>query len=334
MPKGRIYRSKCSKCLQTHEKPTGRHCQWVDVPEEQQTAPAEQAVDLTAALQHIVTTIEGLGERMSAVERNADNRQSMPISDPQLDTSGEAAGIAEPRDSDIPSVAELRRSTALNRQVQKQLAELEFGDEAADLQLGATGQRLRGKKSGAARTVQDTIVNDIDWPHFHIYSPPGAQPMTFERLSVPEFAYGYLHMVDQQGAKFDREVMWDLLNLIMEDAAEFPWANVKNFFWILGSHVENDRAKWSDNDLVQRLRTKYAQKYEVVGKKATPTTTDKPRYCGPFQTGQCQEKGDHAGLRHICAHCLRVKAAPYPHPEKDCRRKLSGEVSKNEKGGD
>ena len=292
-----------------------------------------QPNELTAAVQKIAATVDKLTDRMSAMEREKTT--------PTNDGADEAQPIGieiEPKNqqlsnADIPSVSELRRNTALNREVQRRLAELDFTDDFAEPQLGATNQRPRGKRSGAARTVQDTIINDIDWPHFHIYSPPGTEPMTFSQLSIAEFVYGYLLMVDQQGAKFDREIMWSLLRNIMEDATEYPWALLKNFFWILGSNVENDRMKWSDTQAIEHLRYKYAQKYELPAKKAQTSATEKLKYCGPYQSGSCAEKGDHAGLRHICGYCYRTKSSPYPHPERDCRRKTSNEAPKNEKGG-
>ena len=81
--------------------------------------------------------------------------------------------------------------------------------------------------------------------------------MTFDNLSIQEFTYGYMQMIDQPGAKFDRGVMWDLLKEIMEDAVEFPWSNVRNFFWIVGSQVENDRLDWADVLKIKRLRAKH-----------------------------------------------------------------------------
>ena len=104
---------------------------------------------------------------------------------------------------------------------------------------GATSSRARGKRSGAARTVRDTIVHDIDWPHFHIYTAPGEEPMTFQRLSVQEFVYGFMHMIDQPDSRLDKQIMWDILKGMMEDATEYPWHNVRNFYWVVGSHVEN-----------------------------------------------------------------------------------------------
>ena len=88
----------------------------------------------------------------------------------------------------------------------RRLAEMDLEDDIDGEHR--QGARRRGKKSGAARTVQDTVLRDIDWLHFHIYTPPGAEPMTFPRLSVQEFVYGFQHMVDQPDARLDRSVMW------------------------------------------------------------------------------------------------------------------------------
>ena len=289
--------------------------------------------------------MDKFGERMGDMEKAAQ-------SPPSRATSGEANGIggteqnemngeiqhqrrADPAPLDIPSVRQLRRDYDVEREVNRRLAELDIEDGDMEPPRTAT-HRARGKRSGAARTVQDKVVRDIDWPHFHIYTPPGAEPMTFLALSIPEFTYGFLHMIDQPDANFDRRVMWDLLKAVMEDAVEYPWENVKNFFWILGSHVENDRLQWGDVEQIAKLRAKHAQKYEVVKPKPaiSAPTAGKIRYCGPYQTGACTESGDHAGQRHVCGHCYRVKAATYPHPESECRRKALAEQPKNGRGGE
>ena len=235
----------------------------------------------------------------------------------------------------IPSMQQLRRDIEIGREVNRRLAEMGLQDDL-DEPMRTASQRSRGKRSGAARTVQDSVINDIDWPHFHIYSQPGADPMTYTRLTVPEFVYGFLHMVDQPESKFDRQVMWDILKAMMEDATEYPWPNVRNYFWIVGSHVENDRLKWSDHDEIQRLRAKHAQKHELVAIKASTTArpTEKLRCCGPYQKGQCPEKFEHGGFKHICAYCYRTKSTPYPHSELNCRRKNTDEQPKNVKGGE
>ena len=292
---------------------------------------------LAAALLKLTDQMAAFGNRMGDMEKRFDERTAEAIADEHFDSEDESS----PRPSTsrgaaaIPSTTELRRDYEVGRELNRRLAELEAEDDLAGNPRPA-GIRTRGKRSGAARTVQDTVKRDIDWPHFHIYTAPGAEPMTYERLSVQEFVFGFMHMVDQQDAKLDRAVMWTILKGIVEDATEFPWDNVKNFYWILASHVENDRMGWADHDQIQRLRVKHAQKHDIPAKKQPEqqTSAEKLRYCGPYQRGACQERGDHAGQKHMCAFCYRAKGTAFPHPEVECRRKSSEEASKNGRGGE
>ena len=339
MPRNRVY--KCSACSRSHERPTGKHCQWVEA--QQPATPStnepqqENNSDLAAAMATLTATIAEMGKRLADRDERPETNHTVEVESEQEESDEEpvdSPSSQQPRD-DIPSLQELRRNYVVGREVNRRLEELENEQELAGAN-GLSSQRVRGKRSGAARTVRDTIINDIDWPHFHIYSPPGEEPMTFQHLLVQEFVYGFQHMVDQPDSHLDRQVMWDMLKYMMEDTIEYPWHNVWNFYWIVGSHVENDRLRWSDDRLIQRLRVKHAQKHDPLPVKQTakkPTETDKLRYCAQYQKGGCPEKGDHAGQKHMCAFCYRIKGTPYPHPECECRRK-SGEQPKNFKGGE
>ena len=333
-PKSRIY--KCTACARSHERPTGKHCQWQHLEQQDDQGQRETWAEPDI---NLARTLKGLQDQMDAL-----SQQVGGLWQPASDGSSAGAALQPERgasvqtptqdDPEIPSVCDLRRDYCVEREVNRRLAELDMDDDMLEPPRQGS-RRVRGKWSGAARTVQDKVVRDIDWPHFHIYTQPGTEPMTYECLSIPEFTYGFLHMVDQPDASFDRGVMWDLLKIVMEDASEYPWENVRSFFWVVGSHVENDRMEWSDTASIAKLRVKHSQKHEIVLKPmAAAATQKKVRYCGPFQKGSCPEKGDHAGLRHICAYCYRVKAAPYPHPEAECRRKSTGEPTKNVSGGE
>ena len=339
MPKTRIY--KCNACNRSHERPTGKHCQWLEqeerVLETEETPPPAENSGLAAALQNLTKQMTTMGDRLGSMEKRfderpaaRDGREHIEVDEGQQPTPGTSREVR-----DVPSPRELRRDYEVGRELNRRLPELE-----AENDFAATArqpfQRTRGKRSGAARTVQDTVKRDIDWPHFHIYTAPGADPMTFERLSVQEFVFGYMLMVDQRDSKLDRAVMWNVLKGIVEDATEYPWHNVKNFYWILASHVENERMEWTDDAEIHKLRAKHAQKYEAPNTQqpVQSTQAEKLRYCGPYQKGTCQEKADHAGQKHMCAFCYRAKGAAYPHPELECRRKTSEEASKNGRGGE
>ena len=336
MPRTRVY--KCNTCHRAHEKPTGKNCQWQGTgQDEQQNGIAENPDELTGAIRKLKATIATMGQRLGQVEKKIEDKTSEaaavdpeesddePIELPQTDNAAK----------DIQSARDLRRDYDIGREINRRLAELEAEDDiVGSTRTGST--RHRGKRSGAARTVQDTVKRDIDWPHFHIYTAPGAEPRTFEGLSVQEFVYGFMHMIDQPDARLDRNIMWDILKNMMEDATEYPWQNVRDFYWVVASHVENDRMEWANADSIHKLRGKHAQKHEIVNKKQAtqPAPQEKLRYCGPYQRGACQERGDHAGQKHMCAFCYRAKGTPYPHPEAECRRKNGDELPKNARGGE
>ena len=277
-----------------------------------------------------------MGNHLGSMEKRFDERKAGPDGGEHVDDDeGQQPSPGTSRDvPDVLSPRELRLNYEVGRELHRRLEELEAEDDFAGTSRQPS-QRTRGKRYGAARTVQDTVRRDIDWPHFHIYTVPGAEPMTFERLSVQEFVFGYMLMVDQRDSKLVRAVMWNVLREFVEDATEYPWHNVKNLYWILASHVENERMEWSDDVEIHKLRVKHAQKHDASTTKqpVQPTQPEKLRYCGLYQKGTCQEKGDHAGQNHMCAFCYRAKGTAYPHPELECRCKTSEEASKNGRGG-
>ena len=331
MLKARNY--KCSTCARYHARPTGKNCQWANMELQQEPEVAEtHSPELAQTLLAITTQMDALSKKMEAMENRT------PATTPDTGIAGiqvEQAAVSTtepPQRTEVPSTNELRRDYDVGREVNRRLAEMDLLDDTTDTQRSGT-PRLRGKRSGAARTVQDTIVHDIYWPHFHIYTPPGAEPMTYPALSILEFTYGYMHMVDQPDSKLNRQVMWEILKDLMEDAVEYPWQNVKN---LAGSHVENDRMEWSDTEKIGKLRVKNSQKHETVNNPASQQTQSGERLkpCAPYQQGTCTEKADHGGLKHMCANCYKVKSVPYPHPEMNCRRKNTTEQPKNGKGGE
>ena len=118
--------------------------------------------------------MEDMGRRMGAIE-TAEKPEAAQPPPQELDEQAEVqetAGAAREHDSVIPSVRDLRRDYRLGREVSRRLAELDFDEDFTDPPRNASA-RVRGKRSGAARTVQDKVLRDVDWPHFHIYTPRG-----------------------------------------------------------------------------------------------------------------------------------------------------------------
>ena len=297
----------------THEKT-------LPIGTDREAEPEQHMGELVQALSGLRDQMDAMGQRMGAMEQSIEEvANTSTAAEPQHTPAVNVAATANSAGhSDIPSVTELRTDQRLNREVNRRIAELKLEDELTD--NSRTGSsRSRGKRSGAARTVQDTIGQDIDWPHFHIYSAPGAEPMTYDNLSITEFTYGYLHMVDRPDSKFERQVMWDLLKAIMEDAAEYPWPNVKNFFFIVGSKVENARLEWADSANIAKLRAKHAQKHIVV--KKAPAQSSPPPQTADFTKRVNVLRRVTTPALSICA---RSAIARRPPPIRT-RKRIAGE---------
>ena len=50
------------------------------------------------------------------------------------------------------------------------------------------------------------------------------------------------------------------LRMLMGDACDFPWSNVRNFHGIVLSQLEMDRITWGDQDRIGELWQTYVQR--------------------------------------------------------------------------
>ncbi len=56
---------------------------------------------------------------------------------------------------------------------------------------------LFSRKSGRDKTALDAVFHELDWPHFYV-STTAHRPATYDGLSVEEFVYGYLCVVEHE----------------------------------------------------------------------------------------------------------------------------------------
>jgi hypothetical protein len=203
-------------------------------------------------------------------------------------------------------------------------------DEDHDQQ---TATRNRGKKSGRSKIVNDVIIRDIDWPHYHVYMGPNHAPATYEELSIPEFVYGYVcQLLDGKNNAKTKTIQLSYLRDIMREATDHPWANVRNFHGIVLSQMEMARLSWTDDDAIRNLRDTYVTRAPQLTAMHADSKGVNKRYCLMYQDGRCkQAASEHTSTRgavhHICAFCYRATGNAYQHAEKDCIRKVKS--SKN-----
>ena len=110
----------------------------------------------------------------------------------------------------------LRTNLRLMAQAASRLARLE-GDEADD-DIDQYIPRNRGKKPGSLRVATDLVKHSIDWPHMHVRRMVQGKRKTlaYAELSVEEFVYGFLTMLENPDCKMDMRTMIKLLRILMQ----------------------------------------------------------------------------------------------------------------------
>ena len=231
------------------------------------------------------------------------------------------------RDGRVPSVSSLRQDRHIDQCVARRLAELGIHDDYYEIDSEST-KRKRGKRSGISRTVEDMVVNEIDWPHFYVYRGQERKPIQYAQITQSEFMYGFLAMLDNPRNTMDKEIMLALLKDLMLDASQYGWTHIRSYYSMLASGVEMARYSWSDTAQIAELRMQFAQRPMFGSQQRQPYNSRQPnpqgnvRICIPFQSDTCPHFGAHDGYNHACAFCFANTGMLFNHKERDCRRKL------------
>ena len=140
-----------------------------------------------------------------------EERPSQPHPDP-------AAEGSEDEDSTEATPRLLLQDDSLQNKVRARLADLHVATDDTDSDdpesQRPTARNSAGKhpkRSGRAKTADDVIIREIDWPHFYIFRGPNRRPAKYEDLSLAEFVSGYLSMViEGRGSGSGRSLHPDL----------------------------------------------------------------------------------------------------------------------------
>lgn len=321
----------CRKCGGSHLPPTGKKCSCRPDNDQEEQSTAEQLQIMMAMMKNLQAQVTGISAQVDEMQDHqlADNQSSVAEASP-LGTDHPIEALAS---ATQPTPSTLREDKQLQHKVKSRMAELHLArtsdsdDSDYDETTPKQQKKKKGKKSGRARTADDFVTREIDWPHYYIYRGTERKPAKYEDLSVQEFVCGYLASILRgKESESTRKHMLTHLHELMLDATDFPWPNVRNYHAVLLNQFEMDRVTWEDTDKIQQLRHTYAHRVHVAKPVSSRSKSD-IKYCAAYQTGTCEEPGDHQTskglLKHICAHCLRVTGIGYGHPEEKCRRKRS-----------
>ncbi len=292
----------------------------------------------------LVVAVTALTDQMVEIAARLQWLEERP-SQPHPDPAAEGSEDEDPTDATPRS---LLQDNSLQNKVHARLADLHVAMDDSDSDdpesQRPTARNSAGKhpkRLGRAKTADDIIIHEIDWPHFYIFRGPDRRPAKYEDLSLAEFVSGYLSMViEGRESRATKDRMLTHLRELMQDACDYNWVSLRNYHTILMSHFEMDRIYWGNMEAIQQLRQSYAQKYLQGAPVATRVDGrndisgrswsggNNMTYCMPYQQGACQLGEDHKPprgflARHICAFCIHETGRPYRHQEKECRRKAA-----------
>lgn len=326
----------CSKCGQKHNPPTGKKCTHLNTTDEAGLSPLS-ATDVTekllSGMQSIQSAMELLNKRVGDLEA-----KSQDSGDSEKDEVPDELTPERSSHQKKESAKTLRHDAALREAVRRRMIELNLEDtdsedseeDSPSTESKATfSKKGKPKKSGRVRTTEEVVVQNVAWPHFHVYRGAARDPAAFDDLQVDEFVFGYLQDVLETSTGSRRENMIKHLADLMGDSLEYGWQSARNSHGIILQKMETGRLSWKSMETLTAIRGKYSR---LKAADSQPNTTKKdsgfkgPLFCIPFQEGRCKQTDDHVTSRgrvmHICAHCCKHGFA-YRHPESECRKKSS-----------
>ena len=106
------------------------------------------------------------------------------------------------------------------------------------------GEATTGNASAVRRLT-------LDWPHEFC---PGAPTSDFEKLELVDFVAGFLNMIKPYEAT-RKEVMLQLLELLMLKASSYTWKSVRGFYAHIAKQVELCRLEFNDATQIRDAAT-------------------------------------------------------------------------------
>ena len=334
----RIY--KCRKCGQPHGPPTDKHCRNV-VVEEGETSMRE----LMAVIMEVKNKVDEMDKKASRDDANGAVAAAAEaqVNEEGSERSEEEESVEEEAETTVANYVTpktIRKDLRAMTKAAERIAKMQDTDSDDDEPEDRHKKRGKGKKSGSMITAAQVVEERIDWPHLHVQRVAGGgrTGVEYKDLRMEEFVYGYLCMLENPKCPWDKDVMLDILKMLMQDTMDYAWENARAFYQLVGVDVEMGVRKWTDSKQIMDMRllhsrTTMGEKKEVNTKKGnTGRATSAPvKCCALYQRRTCEHGRDHPPFTHACLYCFRATGLTCRHPENDCYRKANDESKNGEK---
>ena len=333
----------CKTCGRVHAAPTGKKCPYREQDLAQANAePATEQNDdsqtnlmlqIKAQLDNIASEVQILKEKDELRESSASEQGAVGG---QCEQDNIGRGQEATTENEYLTPGSIRSDVRAMQRAAERIAQFRLEDSDEEDNGLFSLSRRNGKKSGAVMLASDIVKKRIDWPHMYVnrLTSGNRAPVPFKELRMEEFVYGFLTMLKAPKCPWDKEVMLEILRMMMEDSMDYAWESARSFFELFSIDVEQGTKSWANDKQIMDMRmlhsrTIFPDKKEVKeGKKATNDKTAPPntRYCALYQIKNCGNGRDHPPFVHACAYCGRITGTLYRHPESDCFRKAADQA--------
>ena len=232
----------------------------------------------------------------------------------------------------------VREDTQVLQTIERQLHDLGINDSSSD-EDGADYQRSsrRGKKLRSGKTAKLTsrVKYPQLWPHSELSLSYVSKDITYDKLSLPEFAAGYASILRLPHLEVtERNARIEHLASLMYFATQFPWPLVRSLHAAVLFEIECGRLCWGDS--FSHLENRVLFHQQRAENVASPRLI---HFCRAYQSGKCSSQQDHWGtvknerkwVQHICAKCWLSTQESKRHPENssDCPHQAKSPPSKS-----
>ena len=331
----RIY--KCKKCGIQHGPPTGKQC-----TNERQVVENNPMQELLPVLMDIRSEMARMNDKMQpgeAAGRSETIEQEEIAEESEISEEEEEAQTEGASGGRQISPKTLRRDVRAMRKAAERIARYQDSDSDDEDRDELKGTKKKGKKSGSVMKAADDVETRIDWPHMYVQRVEAGQRtgVDYKQLRIDEFVYGFIAMLKAKKCRWDKELMIDILQMLMQDSMDFAWENARSFYELVGIDVEKGVRKWTDADGIRDMRLLHSRTHLTDKPKEVPVikknnggraTSAATKCCALYQRHSCEHNRDHPPFSHGCVYCQRVTGMFFRHPEADCYRKAH-EESKN-----
>ena len=101
-------------------------------------------------------------------------------------------------------------------------------------------RRHKNLKSGMDRTGITTVINQVTWLHEVMHTSDG-KPASYQDISVPQFVYGYMIVMDTEEVDIKVKMAAHLKDL-MSDAQLYRWELCRAFNGVWLNQLEQGRS--------------------------------------------------------------------------------------------